>query len=104
MYDNDTPSFSTAKDCGPLTVPLNGSITGRETTFPNEVRLSCNEGFILYGSTVRSCQADATWSGNETSCKGKIENTPGAFNKSLVSIRSYMDITCLSFFCFFLQL
>ncbi|KAL9989269.1 hypothetical protein ACROYT_G003802 [Oculina patagonica] len=64
-----TSSYCEAKDCGPLTVPVNGSITGRETTFPNEVRLSCDEGFILHGSTARRCQADGSWSGNETSCK-----------------------------------
>lgn len=63
----------TAKDCGPLTAPLNGSIAGRETTFPNKVTLSCDEGFLLNGSNVWRCEADGNWSGIETSCKGKIE-------------------------------
>lgn len=64
--------FRTAKDCGTLAVPMNGSITGRETTFPNEVTFSCDEGFLLNGSTVRRCQADGSWSGTETSCEGEI--------------------------------
>ncbi|KAJ7383495.1 hypothetical protein OS493_027659 [Desmophyllum pertusum] len=64
-----TSSFCEAKDCGTLAVPLNGSIDVRETTFPNEATFSCDEGFILNGSTVRRCQADATWSGTETSCQ-----------------------------------
>ena len=63
-------SFSLAKDCGPLSLPLNGSMTGNETTFPNEVSFSCDEGFVLHGSTVRWCQAEGSWSGNETECEG----------------------------------
>lgn len=83
--DNHARSSLIAEDCGPLTVPLNGSITGRETTFPNEARLSCDEGFILHGSTVRRCQADGSWSGNETSCKGKIEDHPRALQQISLS-------------------
>ena len=60
-----------AKNCGPLAVPLNGLLTGYETTFPNEVSFSCDEGFILNGSTIRRCQADGAWSGVLTTCKGK---------------------------------
>lgn len=66
------PLFLLAKDCGALAVPLNGSINGRETTFPNEATFSCDEGFILNGSTARRCQASGTWSGVETSCHGEI--------------------------------
>ena len=62
-----------AKNCGPLAVPLNGSLTGNKTTFPNEVSFSCDEGFILNGSTIRSCQADGAWSGVQTTCQGKID-------------------------------
>ena len=70
----NTLCFSfTAKNCGPLTVPLNGSLTGNDTTFPNEASFSCDEGFILNGSMVRRCQADGTWSGVRTTCKGEID-------------------------------
>ncbi|XP_015755016.1 PREDICTED: sushi, von Willebrand factor type A, EGF and pentraxin domain-containing protein 1-like isoform X3 [Acropora digitifera] len=62
-------AFCEAKDCGSLSVPLNGSITGNETTFPNEVSFSCDEGFVLSGSTVRRCEAEGSWSGNQTRCE-----------------------------------
>ena len=62
--------FSLAKDCGPLSLPLNGSMTGNETTFPNEVSFSCDEGFVLHGSTFRRCEAEGSWSGNQTECEG----------------------------------
>jgi len=61
-----------AKDCGPLAVPLNGSLTGNETTFPNEASFSCDNGFILNGSRTRRCQADGSWSGIQATCQGKI--------------------------------
>ena len=66
--------LSTAKDCGPLSVPLNGSYTGSKTTFPNKVTFRCDEGFILNGSKLRRCRADGSWSGNDTSCEGKKGN------------------------------
>lgn len=65
-------STFTAKDCGLLAVPLNGSVSGTETTFPNEAMFNCDEGFLLKGSTVRRCQADGSWSGTQASCKGKV--------------------------------
>ena len=64
--------FSVAKDCGPLAVPLNGSYSGRKTTFPNEVIFRCDAGFILNGAVVRRCLSNGSWSGRETYCKGEI--------------------------------
>ena len=62
-------SFS-ARDCGPLPVPTNGSSVGNLTTFPNKILFNCDEGFILRGSDVRHCQENGTWSGIQTFCKG----------------------------------
>ena len=60
-----------AKDCGSLKIPLDGSLIGPNiTTFPNSLTFSCDRGFALKGSRVRSCQANAIWSGNETLCQG----------------------------------
>lgn len=62
---------SLAKDCGMVKIPLNGSLVGPNlTTFPNSLTFTCDKGFILKGSRVRHCQANATWSGNEAYCQG----------------------------------
>ena len=59
-----------AVDCGGLSAPVNGSIQGSATTFPNAIEFSCDSGFLLEGSAVRKCQANATWSGKTTTCQG----------------------------------
>jgi len=60
-----------AKDCSYLQIPVNGSLVGLYlTTFPNSLTFACDPGFILKGSRVRHCEADAVWSGNETFCQG----------------------------------
>ena len=63
---------SAAKDCGSLAVPMNGSATGGETTYPNDVTFDCDDGFIMAGSRIRKCQSNGLWSGNKTSCTGII--------------------------------
>ena len=63
--------YSQANECGPLAIPINGSFLGKETTFPNKVIFRCDKGFILVGSTIRQCQANASWSGMVTTCQGE---------------------------------
>ena len=67
-----------AKDCGNLPVPMNGFIIGNQTTYPNKLLFSCDDGFDLIGSRVRSCEADGKWSGEQPTCKGTllIESQP----------------------------
>lgn len=50
---------------------MNGSSSGDSTLFPNSVLFNCDTGFFLSGSTVRTCQPNATWSGSPTTCSGK---------------------------------
>ena len=51
-------------------MPMNGSLKGTRTYFPNVLQFSCGAGFILGGSTERQCLADGSWSGDDTFCKG----------------------------------
>lgn len=53
-------------------VPMNGSASGNSTVFPNSVQFSCDPGFILNGSAVRTCQPHGTWNGTGTVCVGKL--------------------------------
>ena len=62
--------LNVANDCGPLSVPMNGTLTGNLTTYPNKATFSCDEGFILRGSAIRMCQPDKRWSGTVTFCEG----------------------------------
>ena len=62
-----------AVDCGPLSVPMNGSSAGDSTVFPNSVHFNCDSGFILNGSIRRTCQANGTWSGVPTVCNGRFK-------------------------------
>ena len=62
-----------AVDCGHLSVPMNGSSSGDSTVFPNSVLFNCDPGFILNGSSTRTCQANGTWSGLSTVCLGRLE-------------------------------
>lgn len=66
-----TFSFA-AVNCGPLVIPKNGSLSGTSTVFPNSIQFQCDPGFILSGSSIRTCQANGTWSGLTTLCSGKM--------------------------------
>ena len=70
----DFNHFFLAVDCGPLSVPMNGSSSGNVTVFPNSVQFKCDHGFILHGSVIRRCQANGTWSGFQTLCSGMLKN------------------------------
>lgn len=63
-------SFLEAIDCGFLGVPLNGSSFGDLIVFPNTKRFTCDAGFLLGGSSERTCQANGTWSGINATCTG----------------------------------
>ena len=62
-----------AVDCGILPIPMNGSSSGDSTVFPHNVLFHCDHGFILSGSTIRTCQPNGTWSGLPTLCSGRFE-------------------------------
>ena len=65
--------FSTAKDCGAVKTPSNGSSIGNLTTYPHKVQFICDEGFNLRGSKTRQCLSTGNWSGNESFCEGTVQ-------------------------------
>ena len=79
-----------AVDCGRLSAPLNGSLQGSATTFPNTLEFSCDEGFTLGGSALRKCQANATWSGKTAICRGIMRNYDIQLIRLDIPLRSFI--------------
>ena len=64
-----TPLVCDPVDCGPLSSPENGSVLNPAGSQYSAVAVySCNAGYNLVGTTTRSCQASAAWSGTAPSC------------------------------------
>ena len=57
--------------CPELSAPANGivSVTGQRSG--DTATYTCNSGYDLVGSEVRTCQPSGMWSGFEPSCAGK---------------------------------
>ena len=64
-------SFFAAVDCGPLDDPENGTVFHFSTTFGSPAFYSCFNGFVLVGSSVRTCLSFGNWSGSAPTCQGK---------------------------------
>lgn len=88
LYSLETFVFE-AVNCGELYLPQNGTMIGGEkTTYPSIVHFSCDEGFILNGSTLRKCQTNGTWSGNTTKCRGAVILLVSSFTMNFCTFKS----------------
>ena len=68
--------YSTAIDCGTLNDTTNGQVSHTAgTTFGQTATYSCDTGYDLVGNSIRTCQADGMWSGNEPTCISKSNLT-----------------------------
>ena len=63
----------TGKSCPVLQPPTNGAITSFScgSSFGSQASFTCNKGYQITGSRLRSCRSDGTWSGNTTLCNSK---------------------------------
>lgn len=57
-----------------LSSPTNGNLEITGNTYLSEAQYSCVEGFAVVGPTVRICQDDGQWSGNQPHCEGSVEH------------------------------
>ena len=65
-----------AVDCGGLPDPTNGQVdTPSGTTFNNTAIYSCDPGYNLNGSMIRTCGVDGSWTPNAPTCDRKLCNT-----------------------------
>jgi len=59
--------------CRPLDAPENGQISCNGSMFEDVCTFTCDEGYELSGTPIRTCQSDQTWSGSTVTCsKGMI--------------------------------
>ncbi|KAH3718759.1 hypothetical protein DPMN_061566 [Dreissena polymorpha] len=52
-------------DCGDPT-PDHGTVNTTETTYGTVVKISCNHGYVLSGTSIIKCNADSAWSQSAT--------------------------------------
>lgn len=63
----------TAVDCGYPETPSNGQVSVREgTRVGAKVRYSCDYGYNLVGSVVRTCREDGRWSPAAPTCQSEL--------------------------------
>jgi len=74
---------------------VNGVVTVETTVFNSQANYTCNPGFFLVGDSNRTCQADATWTGEQPDCEKLIINT------GIVIIILLWVIDCLPVDCVF---
>ncbi|XP_070689494.1 sushi domain-containing protein 2 [Pempheris klunzingeri] len=54
--------------CGRLPTPRNGKKNGTHYLDGNTLSFTCNDGYVLFGSTERTCLDDGTWTGEQPYC------------------------------------
>nr|XP_018667880.1 sushi, von Willebrand factor type A, EGF and pentraxin domain-containing protein 1-like isoform X2 [Ciona intestinalis] len=56
--------------CDELPKPEHGSVRcTKHDGYDSRCTLSCQEGYVLFGSSTRTCSVDGTWSGKVTTCE-----------------------------------
>jgi len=54
--------------CRPLDSPVNGHASCNGSMFEDVCTFTCDDGYDLSGTPIRTCQSDQTWSGSEATC------------------------------------
>lgn len=75
-------------DCGTLDPPTDGTIDVPATTFESVATYSCDTGFSLAGPSMRTCQADGTWSDDPPICSSIDCGGLGAPTNGMVDVPS----------------
>ncbi|TSK31354.1 CUB and sushi domain-containing protein 3 [Bagarius yarrelli] len=63
--------------CGDPGVPSHGSREESDFRIRSKVHFSCSTGYVLFGSSERTCLPNGTWSGTQPSCKPVQCGNPG---------------------------
>ena len=62
---------TTVNECVKLLNPANGQVSTSSTAVGGTATYTCNQGYTLAGSPMRTCESDRTWSGATPICDGK---------------------------------
>ena len=63
--------FSVVVHCSDLEELPNGHITGNGTSYQSTALYECNEGYLLIGTALVSCQATGQWTSTIPTCASK---------------------------------
>ncbi|XP_070821377.1 sushi domain-containing protein 2 [Chaetodon trifascialis] len=63
-----TAALEPVVSCGWLPTPRNGKKNGTHYLEGNTLSFTCSQGYVLYGSTERTCLKDGTWTGEQPYC------------------------------------
>lgn len=66
---SSNPPVCSQIDCGDPGTPTNGTRNITGTTLFSTVQYSCDDGYILIGSSVRECLGNESWSGIAPECE-----------------------------------
>ncbi len=70
---NCTTFFVTALQCTSLPAIADGNVAIASLRVGSMAEYSCNPGFVLTGSQMRTCQPGGVWSGREPACTSEYE-------------------------------
>ena len=75
--------------CPDLPRPENGAVVYRSVQVGSVAVYSCNDGYVLSGSALRTCEGDGSWSGQAPVCNtGMNPHTLGSCIISLILAHS----------------
>lgn len=97
-WSGRTPVCQMIQCAMPLPLP-HGQISGSEFDFGKGIEYHCDEGYVLHGASVRTCQANGTWDGEAPVCEpvncGPPEDISHSFlNGSVFSYGEYIQYVC----------
>ncbi|XP_052820119.1 sushi, von Willebrand factor type A, EGF and pentraxin domain-containing protein 1-like [Mya arenaria] len=83
------PPICVVKDCGNVTLPVNGFVDDTNgTTFGEIVKYSCATGYDLAGDASRICEADGTWNSSDPKCEIHDCGNPGSVDNGNVHVKN----------------
>lgn len=64
----------TERSCGNPGTPDNGEKNSSSYQYGNAISFTCNVGYTMQGSPVRTCQTNGEWTGTQPTCPSKLDS------------------------------